>query len=366
MNREQKNLYSLIKDLCLIPGLSGHETNVRKYIESHLKKQKLKYSSDILGNLVCTLDGNNQSPSLMIFAHMDQIGFIVKKIENDGMIKVERVGGVSEKSLPSTKVVVINDRSEKINGVIGNKSHHVTLPDEKYLVKSYRDLFFDFGFDSKTNVLNAGINIGSPITFEPNLNLLGKSKITGTSIDDRASCAIILDLIKGFLKIRKRPTIHLVFSVQEEFNLRGVLPITRKLCPEIAIQLDISIASDTNETADVGHVELNNGPCISMYSFHGRGTLNGLIPHPSLVKLISDSAKENKINLQKIVTNGLLTDSSYVQLENEGVACIDLGFPIRYSHTPNEVCDLKDLIELKKLLLASVKNIDGNFKLNRK
>ena len=365
MNREQENLRNLTKELCLIPGLSGYESNVRKFIERRLKKLKLKFETDILGNLVCTLKGNPAYPSVMLFAHMDQIGFIVKKIEDNGFIKVERVGGVPEKTLPSTDVVVINDKDQEINGVIGNKSHHVTLPKDRYVVPSYRDLYLDFGFESYKETISHGVNVGSPITYKPSFNDIGKYRMVGTSIDDRAGCAIIIDMIKDLLKVKNIPTVHLVFSVQEEFNLRGVVPLARKLNPDIAIQLDISISADTNETFDTGNIKLNNGPCMSMYSFHGRGTLNGLIPHPQLVTLINDTAKKNKINLQRIATSGLLTETSYVQLLGKGVACIDMGFPVRYSHSPNEICDIRDLTQLKKLLILSLKNTKNNLHLKR-
>ena len=365
MTKDQNNLLHLIEDLCNIPGLAGYETYVKQYIEKFLKNKKIKSVSDRLGNFSCTLNGNTKLPSIMIFAHMDQIGFIVKKIEQNGIIRVERVGGVSEKTLASTSVVVRNEIGNLIEGVIGNKSHHVTNADEKYIVSKYADLYFDFGFNSQKEVLSNGVNIGSPITFKPSLNKIGKNKIVGTAIDDRVNCAVILELIDSLKKIKNRPTVHLVFSVQEEFNLRGVIPITRSLKPDIAIQLDINIAADTVETSETGHAYLGGGPTMSMYSFHGRGTLNGLIPHPSLVELFTKIAKKNKISLQRVATSGLLTETSYVQLEGNGIACIDLGFPARYSHSPNEMCDLRDVIQLKKLIIQSIKSINNKINLIR-
>ena len=114
-----------------------------------------------------------------------------------------------------------------------------------------------------------------------------------------------------------------------------------------------------------GDVYLGHGPCMSMYSFHGRGTLNGLIPHPSLVNLFKNTAKKNEINLQRSATVGVLTDSSYVQLVGKGVAAIDMGFPIRYSHSSREVSDLRDLIELKNLIFKAILSIDKSFSLKR-
>ena len=145
--------------------------------------------------------------------------------------------------------------------------------------------FISFNYKTPTEVIQNKINIGSPITYAPYFNKIGKHSLVGTSIDDRAGCAIILEVAKNLKKNIYRPTVHIVFSVQEEFNLRGVLPAAQKLKPDIAIQIDLMLSSDTPDMEKQGDVFLGKGPCMSMYSFHGRGTLNGLIPHPSLTNL---------------------------------------------------------------------------------
>ena len=366
MSINDKNiLQNLVKDLCLIPGLSGYENNVRKYLENKLNENKLQNKTDTLGNLICTLPGNKDFSSVMLFAHMDQLGFIVKKIEDDGFLRVERFGGVPEKALASQEVTIQSEDGKYFNGIIGVKSHHATLVEEKYKVESYRNIYIDAGFSSNKEVFNNNINIGSPVTYSPYFNLIGKNCITGTSIDDRAGCAVIFEVAKKLNENIDRPTVHIVFSVQEEFNLRGILPVAQELKPDIAIQIDLSLSSDTPDMQKQGNVILGNGPCMSMYSFHGRGTLNGLIPHPNLVKLFDNISKKNAINLQRSATVGVLTDSSYVQLVGKGVAAIDMGFPIRYSHSSREVSDLRDLIELKILLIKAILSIDKKFSLIR-
>lgn len=371
---EKKNLNSesilsptvrMIKDLCLIPGLSGYEENVRKYLEKKLNENKLEHTTDVLGNLICTLQGNKDIPSVMLFAHMDQLGFIVKKIEDNGFLRVERLGGVPENALASQEVIIQSEDGKYFNGIIGNKSHHVTPIEEKYKVVGYRDIYIDAGFSNKKDVIKNKINIGSPITYAPYFNLIGKNNLMATSIDDRAGCAVIFEVAKKLKKTINRPTIHIVFSVQEEFNLRGVLPVAQKLKPDIAIQIDLMLSSDTPDMEKQGEVLLGEGPCMSMYSFHGRGTLNGLIPHPRLVNLFTNVAKKNNIKLQRSATVGVLTDSSYIQFIDKGVAAIDMGFPIRYSHSAREVCDIQDLIDLENLLFKAISNIDKNFSLIR-
>ena len=362
---EKKEIEVLVKDLCLIPGLSGYEDGVRLFLQEKLKINNINYTSDLLGNLIVTLPGNKNYPSVMLFAHMDQLGFVVKKIEDNGMIRIERVGGVSEKALASQEVVIISKNGKKYFGVIGNKSHHATTQDEKYLVLSYKEMFVDAGFETKKEVELQGINIGSPITFSPKIKNISENCLVGTAIDDRAGCAVILEVAKAISSDVNRPTVHIVFSVQEEFNLRGVLPVAQTLLPDMAIQIDLMLASDTPDMKHAGDIHLGKGPCMSMYSFHGRGTLNGVIPHPKLVNHIENVALKSSIHLQRSATTGILTDSSYVQLVDKGIAVIDMGFPMRYSHSSNEVCDLRDLVQLKKLLILSIKCIDESFSLSR-
>src|SRR5262249_20608564 len=156
----------------------------------------------------------------------------------------------------------------------------------------------------------------------------------------------------------------IVFSVQEEFNLRGAQVAAYNLAPDIAIQLDLMLATDTPDMTARGECTLGGGAVMAMYSFHGRGTLNGTIPHPALVELFSQTAAAAEMPLQRSAHIGALTDSSYVQGVREGVACIDLGFPTRYTHSSLEVCDLRDLEALTRLLIDGIRRITGEFSLD--
>jgi putative aminopeptidase FrvX len=175
---------------------------------------------------------------------------------------------------------------------------------------------------------------------------------------------VVVEVARELLNAKRRPTVHLVFSVQEEFNLRGALPAAQALAPDVAIQLDLVLATDTPDMGHRGDVALGRGPAMSMYSFHGRGTLNGLIPHPALVSLFDGAARNAKLTLQRSAHIGALTETSYVQLVGAGVAAIDLGFPMRYSHSSLEVCALSDLEGLARLLVEGIGRIDAAFSLD--
>jgi putative aminopeptidase FrvX len=354
-----------LADLMLLPGLSGCEGRVRRHLARLLAELGIESRSDRLGNLIATLEGAAGAPSVMLFAHMDQLGFVVRRIEADGLIRVERLGGVPERALASQAVLVCVGEGRDRAGVIANKSHHATAPEEKYRVVPYPELSIDAGFASADEARAAGVEIGAPVVYRPQVLPLAGDRIAGTAIDDRAGCAVMIEVARALLDSGPRPTVHLVFSVQEEFNLRGAVTAAQALSPDIAIQLDIVLATDTPDMAARGDVRLGGGPAMSMYSFHGRGTLNGTIPHPALVRLCEEAAAGEGLPLQRSAHVGALTDSAYVQLVGAGVAAIDLGFPTRYTHSSLEVCDLADLEGLARLVTAAIRRIAGGISLDR-
>ncbi len=356
-------LGEIARELMMIPGLSGHEDRVRRAIAARLDALGLDSQSDVLGNLCGTLHG--EGPSVMVFAHMDQLGFVVRKVENDGLIRLERLGGVPERALAAQAVLICVGEDRDVPGIIANKSHHATAPDEKYRVVPYGEVFVDAGFASKAEAEAAGVRIGAPVVYRPDAHMLGADRLAGTSVDDRAGCAALIVLAGALAAMKERPTVHVCFTVQEEFNLRGAQALAQRLQPDIAIQIDLMLATDTPDMAHCGDMVLGGGPGMSLYSFHGRGTLNGVIPHPALVSLFEGVADNHKISLQRSAQTGILTDLSYVQLVGHGVAAIDLGFPMRYSHSAQEVCDLRDLERLVQLLSAGIRQIGPGFSLER-
>lgn len=344
----------------LVPGLSGHEGRVAKEIAARMP---VPCQTDRMGNLIATFVG--EGPSVMLFAHMDQLGFVVRKIDADGLIRLHRLGGVPERALPAQAVVLSTKDGRDIPGVLANKSHHVTPPEEKYEVLKTPALYVDTGHSSKAEVDAAGITIGTPVTYTPRVIDLAGGRLAGSAVDDRAGCAVLLDVARALMDRKGGPTVHLVFSTQEEFNLRGAVVAAQCLQPDIAIQIDLMVACDTHDTSDLGEMALGGGPGMSLYSFHGRGTLNGVLPHPALVDLFETTAEAETIPLQRSAQVGILTDLSYVQTVGAGVASIDLGFPMRYSHSALEVCQISDLVALSHLLTAALARISPDVPFER-
>ena len=361
----RERLRALTTELMMIPGLSGHEGRVRRRLAAEMRALGLATTTDRLGNLIATAEGDANRPSVMLFAHMDQLGFVVRKIETSGVIRLERLGGVPERALASQELLICVSEGRDLPAVIANKSHHATDPEEKYRVLPYHEIAVDAGFSRAADILEAGIDIGSPVVYTPKAIALAGERIAGTAVDDRAGCAVVVEAARSLVGLPERPTIHFVFSTQEEFNLRGALAAANALGPDIAIQIDIMLSTDTPDMLARGDIALGRGPAMSLYSFHGRGTLNGTIPHPALVVLFEEAARDERLTLQRSAQVGVLTDSSYVQLAHEGIAAIDLGFPCRYTHSSLEMCDLADLEGLTKLLAAAIARVGRGISLDR-
>ncbi|TDM09750.1 MAG: peptidase M42 [Ideonella sp. MAG2] len=355
------------EQLCLIPGLSGYEDPVREAIAAHFTDPRVQHHVDAPGNLILTVPGTDPAaPKVMVFAHIDQMGLMVRRVEDDGYLRVERVGGVPERVLPGLNMVVLNERGEALPCVVGTKAHHATPPEEKSHVVAVDKLYFDLGVDSAEAVAALGVGIGSPMTYRPQFSRLQGHRVTGTALDDRAGCAALMALLHAVLAHPVPATLQAVFSVQEEFNLRGAMVAAQRLKPDAAISIDIMVASDTPDLGQRGELTLGGGPALGMYSFHGRGTLNGTLPHPALLNHLSATGRKIGMNLQRSAHSGCLTDSSYVQLTNEGVPSMDLGFPARYTHMPTEVCDLRDLDAIAQLLAAALRDMPAGFSFERR
>ncbi|MEX2536048.1 MAG: M42 family metallopeptidase [Trueperaceae bacterium] len=354
------------EQLTQIPGLAGHEQRVAAFMTKRMQPLAHHTHTDTLGNVIATIEGTDpNAPTIMLFAHMDSLGFIVRKIDDNGYIKVHRLGGIPEKVLPATPVTITTSTGQDIQGIIGIKAHHVTPPEEKYTVTPLQELFIDIGSQNKQQTQNTGIQTGDPITYTGQFKQLTNNKITATFIDNRSGCLTLLETLKNLHKNPPKATTHIVATVQEEFNLRGAAPAAHNLKPNIAICLDGSAGADTPDLQEMSDVALGLGPMMNLYSFHGRGTLNGLMPHPALVRAFTRVARENDLPLQRNVSFGGLTDASYVQLENGGTPAIDLGIPRRYLHSPTEVCDLRDIAGLVALVTTFIQEVGADFDFSR-
>lgn len=357
----------LLKELCQIPGVSGHEDRLIRYVVQEARAWSDQIHVDKLGNVTVTFPGTDpEGTSIAFFAHLDEIGMIVRKIEENGYLRVERIGGVPERALVSLKVDVHSLDDEKIYpGVFGMISHHITPADKKYAVATTADLYIDLGVSSKQAVLDMGIDIGSAVTYSNNFMVLGDT-VFSKALDDRMGIYNLFE-VGAYLKDHKVPsTVHLVFSVQEEFNIRACTPTFHRLLPDAAICVDITPACDTPDTAGKYDMKLGGGPAIMYMNFHGRGTLGGLIPNPKLNRFMEKLARENGIRTQKEVIIGVITDDAFTQhVGDEGIPMGHLSIPLRYTHSPAEAANLQDIDATTNMLIKIAENFTADTDLSR-
>lgn len=359
-------LKSILKDYMGTIRLSGYESRMAYKFKEHLSRYADRVRIDKIGNVIGTIEGTDpEAPNLMVFAHMDVIGFVVSRIEPDGFLRIERVGGISEKIVQGIAVMVGSEDGQYYPGIIGAKAYHIQSPEDKAKVDPFSSLFVDIGAASEHKVNELGIYVGCPVTFAPHyVELLG-SRVAGAYIDDAAGLANLIQIASIISDKRPRCTVHLVGTVMEEFNARGAMMAARSVKTDMAICLLGPGAGDTPDQRGVNNVVLGGGPAVTMFNFHGKGTLNGNIAHQGMYQLLKKTARELGIPLQRSAARGALTDTAYLQLENDGIPCLDMGMPDRYSHSPMETCDLRDLEQVGLLVAGFIASVDRDFNLNR-
>src|SRR3990172_6935134 len=354
-----------LRTMCHISALAGHEEEMITFMKVEFSKHLADVRVDRLGNVIGCMPGSNpEGPKVMIFAHMDEVGFMVRKIDPDGFIRLTRVGGIPEKSLPAQRLI-LNGSKGPVTGIIGPKSHHLTPAEEKFKVVQINELFVDIGARTKLEAEEMGVYPGTPVTYQGFFEELPGERIAGKALDDRAGCFVILQVLR-LLSSRQIPaTVYFVGSVQEEFNIRGVVSAGFAINPDMAIGVDICISADTPDLKEHSDIHFGGGPVISHYSFHGRGTLNGLIPNPKLRQYLTEIAGRNQIPVQHNVFLGGLGDTSYLAVIPEGIPAVDVAFPARYTHSPIEVGSRTDMEQLINLLTMAFESIDSRLDLSR-
>lgn len=357
----------LLREFMLIPAPSGYEELMARAMRKALTPFAEDIQCDRAGNIVARIPGTNRGAyRSMVFAHMDQIGFIVTNVAENGLLRLTRNGSVPDKVAPGLGILVRTGRETYIPAVIAAKSHHVMSAADKVRVDPITSLYADIGVKSRARAHELGVRIGCPAVYAPSFRRMDGATVSGTSIDNRGGCLALALVAEKLAACRPPPgDVFIVGTTQEEHNLRGAIVATRAVQPDVAICFDIAMSSDEPGLGDIMDTPMGGGPVISMYTYHGRGTLNGVIAHEGLVELAQRIADENGTPLNRFAVRGTLSDATYVQLEGTGPATIDLSFPIKYSHSPCELVDVSDVVGLADLTGDMLLTLDGDFPIKR-
>ncbi|MGF7396382.1 M42 family metallopeptidase [Thermoanaerobacterium thermosaccharolyticum] len=360
-----KELKELVKVLTELHGNVGHEDEVIKYICHSLKDRADEVKIDAIGNVTALFKcGKENAKKVMLFGHMDEVGMVVRKIEQNGFLRAEKLGSINPNIIPGSSVEVIGKKG-KIPGVVGSKSHHLLQPDDKYKIAGFDKLYIDIGANSMDDVKSMGIEVGTPIVMKSRFSELANNLVTNKAMDDRASLAVMIYLSENIKREELDCDLYLVFSVQEEFNTRGIMPVVREIIPDIAIGIDVTPSCDTPDLKGYSDISLGKGIAITFMNHHGRGTLAGLVPNMKFVNFLQEICIKNNIKYQNEVTLGVLTETAYILFENSKTIVINLSIPTRYTHTPVEVVSLEDLLSCYDLLYNFLKTYKSSLEFGK-
>ncbi|MEM5812566.1 MAG: M42 family metallopeptidase, partial [Candidatus Aenigmatarchaeota archaeon] len=325
-------MLKLLEKLVEAPSISGSEESVRDVIMKEIKPFCDNIRTDKIGNLIATK--GNGSPKILLAAHMDELGLMVKYIEKSGFIRFETVGGWDERILPGAKVRIHGSKGPVV-GVVGTKPVHIQDKEEQKVPYKLKELFIDIGAESREDVEKAGIGIGDPITHHGEISQLLGTRATGYGFDNRVGCAVMIDVmrrLKGF-----KGTVYAAGTIQEEIGLIGVRGTIFGINPDAVIALDTNIAGDTPEIKPTeSSLKLGKGPTLDL-----KDAIS--IINPKVKRWVVETAKASKIPLQLNVMSGGATDASIAPIIREGVPGACIAVPVRYVHTPVEVVDTRDM-----------------------
>jgi len=333
-------------------GVPGREAEIRALMNDLLGPHVDEIHEDKLGNIVAVKKGERKPQKVMLAAHMDEIGLLVKSITNEGFLHFAKLGGIDDRVLMAQKVMVYTEKGP-LHGIIGSKPPHIQKEEERKKVVMYDQLFIDVGANSKDEASKRGVKVGDSVGFDAKFARVSNDVVIGKAFDDRVGCAVMIESLKALKRLDC--AVYAVGTVQEEVGLRGAGTAAFGIDPDIGIALDVTVAGDTPGVKEVeAPIKMRQGPSLTVAD-------SGLIAHPKTLRLMIDAAEENKIPYQLEAGLPGSTDAARISLTRQGVPSGTICVPARYIHSPISLISLKDAEDAVKLTLATLQRISTSF-----
>jgi tetrahedral aminopeptidase len=337
--------FDLLKRLCETPGISSREEQQRKLVVEEIRPLVDTVEADVMGNVIAFKKGASDGPRVMLAAHMDEIGFMVKYIDNRGFLRLLPVGGWDPRNMVSQRVLVHGYAGQTLRGALmpSAKPAHLLTPEEAGKPPKIEDLFVDLGLP--VDQVKALVELGDMVTMDRTAERIGDTVVSKT-LDDRLSVFVMIEALRLLQGKSLKANIIAVATVQEEVGLRGAITAAYALQPDIGIALDVTLAVDFPGASEAEQVtQLGNGTAIKISD-------SSLICHPKLVRHFRDvaEAKGIKYQLELLPRGG--TDAGGIQRSRGGVPSFTLSIPTRYVHSVNEMANVADIQASIDLLAA--------------
>ena len=342
----------MLKELTDAVGISGHEEDVSAVMEKHLNGLGEIYY-DRLGSLICKKTGKAGGPAVMLAAHMDEVGFMVKHVTKDGFIKFLPIGGWWGHVALAQRVTVRTAKGDVL-GIVGSKPPHDLQEDEKKKVVDLKDMFIDVGATSAFDVeKKLGIRPGDPVVPLSPFSVMANPRLyMAKAWDDRIGCAEIIEVFRRLQKAKHPNVVYGVGTVQEEVGLRGAQTSVSAVKPDIGFALDVCIARDVPGAGDGSAEKLGAGAAVVVYD-------GSMIPNPRLRDFVVDAARAKKIPYHFASLEKGGTDSGKIHLHGTGVPSLSLCVPTRYIHSHTAIIDRKDFEAVVSLVTEVIMRLDA-------
>ena len=341
----------MLKEFTLTDGISGHEKDIAAVYKNWVKDSVDEIIYDQLGSIIAVIKGNENGPKIMLAGHIDEIGFLIKNIDENGFLRMHPVGGWWAHVLPSQALTIRTRKGDEFVGVVGSKAPHGMKPEMRNKVMDMADLFVDLGLSSKEEVLSLGIQIGDTMTPKADFHVLANPNyLMSKAWDDRIGAAIVANVMQNLKEVTTEANIYGVGTVQEEVGLRGAKTAAQLINPDLAIALDVTIATDTPKEDQ--RIKLGVGVTLEVMD-------GSYIGHKGLLYYLQDLAQELDIDYQFELLSAGGTDSGEMHKVHDGVITLTLSIPARYIHSHLGIIHRKDFADTVTVLTEFCKRMDN-------
>ena len=341
----------LIKQLSLAFGPSGCEGEVARLIRAELADLPVELSLDRMGNLTAHLKGPADAPRVLLAAHMDEVGFMITEIGENGFLRFETLGGIDPRVMVG-RAVLLGNEEKRVAGVISAKGIHFQSAKERREMPELKDMYIDIGVSSRDEA-EQHVSLGDFGTFDTSFLPFGKEGafLSGKALDDRVGCAVLIEVLRGIVDKHLPLDLWFTFTVREELGISGATVVANRVSPDIALVIGTTAMADlpdvppSRRVADIG--------CGGVLSLLDRAT----IYDRALIELALAVGKSKNIPVQvkRYVSGG--NDARHFQQSGKGVRCLALSAPTRYLHAPVSVAKYSDIEAMIALLTAMLEKM---------
>ena len=342
----------LLQELADAPGPPGFEEPVRKIMVDHMKALSAKISYDGLGSVI-GIQGTS-GPRIMVDAHMDELGGVIRRVTADGYLTMQMLGGWLDQALVDQRWTIIGSKGA-VRAVTGIRDIHIVPQEERTKMFPRDSLFLDVGAKNAAEVAAMGLEPGDPVVPDaPFAVMNGTQNYLGKGWDDRVGCAVLIAAMEKLARASHPNQIFWTATVQEEIGLRGAHTASELIKPDVGIAIEGGVTRDSPGVHPEEAQELlGAGPAIFLYD-------SSALPNRKLVAMIKQVAREKSIPLQTDLIQGYGDDSAEIQKSNGGVPTVNLVVPVRYTHAHNGIMNRGDFDKMVDLVVAILQALDAN------